>query len=77
MTHDTKYRTKSNKDCEIFVVVRYFSGEGKWFICHAKSYQNAFRKGVNGFKTRDNAVRFAENNKCQVTWHYFDILQRY
>ena len=55
------------------VVIRYI--QGGWWISHAKSYQNAFRKSVNGYATREEAVEFAENNDCEVVFHEHDELQ--
>ena len=57
------------------VVVRYFSQDKKFYICHEKSYQSAFRNSVNGFDTRQEAIDFAEDHDCEVTWHDYDILQ--
>lgn len=60
---------------DIPVVIRWF-GEF-WAICHAKSYQNAFRNSVNRFNTRGEAVEFAENHDCTVEKHGHDRLQDY
>ena len=34
--------------------------DGLWYICHARSHQNAFKRSVNGFRVRADAVEFAE-----------------
>lgn len=56
------------------VVIRYI--QGKWWIAHAASYQNAFSSSVNGFETRDEAVQFAEDNDCEVFRHEHDQAQK-
>ena len=60
---------------DIPVVVRWFGDH--WGICHARSYQNAFRNTVNSFKTRGDAVEFAEDHDCVVEKHGHDRLQDY
>ena len=60
---------------EVPVVVRWFGDF--WAICHARSYQNAFRNRYNQFKTRGEAVEFAEDNDCVVEKHGHDALQDY
>lgn len=57
------------------VVIRF--EEGAWRICHANSsyYQHAFKSKVNKFKTRAEAVEFAEFNDCCVVFHDSDPLQ--
>jgi hypothetical protein len=52
------------------LVVRWF-GE-YWSLCHAKSYKNAFHKSVNHFKTRGDAVEFAEDHDCTVEKHSYN-----
>jgi hypothetical protein len=54
------------------VVIRYI--QTKWRIAHAGSYQNAFSNSINGFKTREDAVEFAENHDCEVFYHEHDQL---
>lgn len=66
-------RQDENRD--IAVVIRLIAQDNKFYICHEKSYQNAFRSSVNGFDTRDDAVEFAEDHDCEVKWHDYDILQ--
>lgn len=61
---------------DIPVVIRWIDIFNKWYICHAKSYQNAFRKDVNGFDTRGEAVIFAENHDCNVVFYDTDPLQQ-
>lgn len=58
------------------VVIRYLAIFERWFICHQKSYQSAFSRDFNGFKTRDMAVEFAEQNDLEVVYHEFDRLQK-
>ena len=62
---------------KITVVIRWFDIFGSWGICHANSYQNAFRSSVNDFKQREDAVSFAENNSCVVVQHSYDDLQNH
>lgn len=57
------------------VVARWFGDF--WAICHAKTYQNAFRNNINHFNTRGEAVEFAENHGCIVEKHSYDRLQDY
>lgn len=59
------------------VVVRFCGIFNKWYICHAKSYQNAFGSKVNGFVERDDAISFAEKNKCTIDHHKDDLAQGY
>ena len=59
-----------------FVVIRFVDVFSKWFICHEKSYQNAFRKEGGRFETRKEAVQFAENNNCVVVFHEKDQCQQ-
>ncbi len=59
------------------VVIRYVPQLKKWYICHEKSYQNAFRNPVNGFDSREDAFQFAQDHDCAVQWHEFDILQSF
>ncbi|MGF6604608.1 hypothetical protein P3T23_009364 [Paraburkholderia sp. GAS448] len=59
---------------EVPVVARYVDMDRKWYLCHAASYQNAFRKEVNGFGTRGEAVRFAEQAGCAIEYHECDQL---
>lgn len=70
---DIEMELDADKNRDIPVVIRFHSG--KFYICHAKSYQNAFRSSVNGFDTREEAEEFAENHDCEVHWHDYDILQ--
>lgn len=58
---------------KIPVVIRFF--QNKYYIVHARSYQNAFRREVNGYDTREEAVIFATNNGCAVIHHSSDRLQ--
>lgn len=58
------------------VVARYIDSLGNWWLCHARSYQNAFGSAVNGFPTREAAQSFAESNGCVFTFHEFDQLQK-
>lgn len=57
------------------VVIRYCGLFKEWFICHEKSYQNAFRSSVNGFKDRQDAVRFTVSNSCVLIHHDYDSSQ--
>lgn len=57
------------------VVIRFIGLFGKWYICHERSYQNAFSRDVNGYDNRSEAVEFAESNGCEVIFHDFDELQ--
>lgn len=59
------------------VVLRFIDIYDKWYICHAGSYQNAFRSNLNGFEDRQDAVKFAERNSCQVVHYLHDQLQEY
>jgi hypothetical protein len=52
------------------VVIRYI--QNSWWIAHAGSYQNAFRKS---FKTRAEALVFAEKYGCRVVYYEYDQLQ--
>lgn len=61
---------------EIKVVIRYFDFSDDWSICHAKSYQNAFRSSINSFATREDAAKFAKQNGCIVEYHEHDPLQK-
>ena len=58
------------------VAIRFIPQTGKWHICHAKSYQNAFRSSSNGFATRDDAAIFATQQNCIIELHQHDQLQR-
>lgn len=62
---------------KIKVVIRYLAVFEKWFICHEKSYQNAFRRDYNGFETREKAVKFAQENGTEVVFHEHDRLQKH
>ncbi|MFK5950543.1 MAG: hypothetical protein QM500_17455 [Methylococcales bacterium] len=64
-------------DMPIKVVARWVPIFSKWYICHAKSYQNAFGRKVNGFDTRGEAIEFAGQNGCEIEWHQRDDLQHY
>jgi len=57
------------------LVARWYGGY--WSLCHANSYQNAFRATVNKFNTRGDAVKFASENGFKVVKHSHDILQNY
>jgi hypothetical protein len=59
------------------VVIRWIPQFSRWYISHAASYQNAFGRDVNGFKTRGEAVKFAKENGCEVEKHSYDPLQNY
>lgn len=56
------------------VVVRLFPQDNRWHLAHEKSYQCAFKPY---FKTRAEAVKFAEENGCEVVKHSHDQLQNY
>ncbi len=62
------------------VIIKHFPALGyrraHWSICHAQSYQNAFRQSVNMFTSRDKAVEFAESHGCVVQLHLDDALQK-
>lgn len=59
------------------VVIRCLDIFGKWYICHANSYQSAFGCKVNGFCARGDAVEFAEKHDCEVVFHEHDSLQQF
>lgn len=63
------------KNNKIPVVIRYSDMTNTWGICHAKSYQNAFRNSINKFESRQEAAKFAEDNGCDVRFNDFDQLQ--
>ncbi|EGG93545.1 hypothetical protein IMCC1989_1087 [gamma proteobacterium IMCC1989] len=63
------------KKASVEVVIRFV--QNKWWISHAKSYQNAFGRNVNGFEYREDAVEFAQKNDCTVVFHNFDQLQQH
>ena len=56
-------------------VIREFNE--KWHICHAESYQSAFKSRVNQFNTIGDAVLFIKNNapNSSVVFHNKDQLQ--
>lgn len=56
------------------VVIRHVAG--RWYVCHARSYQNAIGSGINGTATRDEAVKLAESFGFRVVHHENDQLQR-
>lgn len=56
-----------NIDHDTPVVIKFFEVSSKWSICHKKSGQNAFRKAVNLFDTKQDAIEFAEDNDCVVS----------
>ncbi len=60
-------------DIKIPVVIRYIDIYKRWFICYEVNYQNAFRN--EGFASRHEAVRFAQELDCEVIKHDFDELQ--
>lgn len=66
-------RFTAKRVIDMRVVIRFI--QDAWCIAHAKSYQNAFGREVNSFKTRKDAVEFAESNGCTVEYHEFDQLQ--
>ena len=47
------------------VIIKFFEVPGKWSICH-RGGQNAFRKEVNAFDTKQDAIAFAEDHDCVV-----------
>ena len=58
---------------KIPVVIRFIEIFNKWHICHAKSYQSAFRFG---FITHDDAITYCEQNgTVEVVYHSYDKLQ--
>jgi len=59
------------------LVVRWIPQFSRWYLCHAETYQNAFGGGVNGFKTRGEAVEFAESEGFEIEKHEDDRLQNY
>lgn len=63
----------ADENRDVPVVIRWFGNY--WGICHAKSYQNAFRASTNKFENREDAVKFAENNDCVVVFHDYNRLQ--
>lgn len=59
------------------VVIRYSPTFKRWYVCHAKSYQNAFPSQVNGFLTWGGAVHLALENDCVIEYHADDQLQHH
>jgi len=59
----------------ISVVIRKNPIDYKFYICHERSYQNAFHKKYNGFKTRRIAEITAKKRCCIVKHHKNDQLQ--
>ena len=55
-----------NRDHDTPVIIKFFEVSGKWSICHQKSGQNAFKKEVNMFDTKQDAIEFAEDHDCVV-----------
>lgn len=54
------------------LVIRYQAIFRKWYLCHADTYQGAFRPG---FETREQAKAFATDKGCQIVYHPKDRLQ--
>lgn len=59
------------------LVIRWIPQFSRWYLCHAKSYQNAFGKDVGGFKTRGDAAEFARSKGFEIEKHEHDQLQNY
>lgn len=57
------------------LVARYSGSCRLWYLCHARSYQNAYRSGVNGFKSRQEAIVFAEKEGHELEYHEYDPQQ--
>lgn len=57
------------------VVIRWMPQFSLWYICHAQTYQSAFRASLNGFSDRSDAELFAQRNNCSVELHNSDKLQ--
>jgi hypothetical protein len=57
-------------------VVRFSFLDRLWYVCHARSYQNAIRYPANGKQTRAEAVVLAEANGFTVVRHADDNAQK-
>lgn len=56
------------------VIRRMF--DGRWYVCHAGSYQAAIGSKINGLPTRDEAAKLAESFGFRVVFHDNDPLQQ-
>lgn len=65
----------SDKPVRYKLVARYSPLFQLWYLCHALSYQNAYRSDVNGFKTRQEAVDFAAKEGHEIEHHEYDRQQ--
>jgi hypothetical protein len=57
------------------VVVRYVEVLGLWYVCHARSYQNAIPATCNGRDTRRAAEILAGEYGFEVVLHLNDPAQ--
>lgn len=57
------------------VVVRLGYLDKKWYVCHARSYQNAIVSKVNGKPTRKEAEMLAGEYGFEVVLHLHDPAQ--
>jgi hypothetical protein len=57
------------------VVVRWMPALGRWYVCHAGTYQNAIGSNVNGTATRVEGVALAHSFGFDVAFHPRDQLQ--
>lgn len=76
-TRANGFSGKSSEGNDMKVVVRRIPIFGKWYICHAASYQNAFREAFNGYADREDAANFARQQGCKVVFHEHDQLQHH
>ncbi|MFG1487615.1 helix-turn-helix transcriptional regulator [Oceanospirillum sp. HFRX-1_2] len=58
------------------LVVRSCWLDGKFYLCHAASYQNAFHSPPNGFITRAEAEKFARDKGFKISYDHLDPLQK-
>jgi hypothetical protein len=56
-------------------VVRYSCIQRQWYICSALTYENAIRSPRNGFKLREDALKYAESIGLQTVFQPKDKLQ--
>lgn len=57
-------------------VIRRGFIDGRWYVCHAVTYQNAIRHPTNGTTTRAAAVVLAESAGFEVQRHDTDPAQK-
>lgn len=69
------YGKSSSEGNGMKVVIRWSPLFRKWYICHAASYQNAFRNESNGYADREDAADFARQQGCEVVFYEYDQLQ--